>query len=177
MNLYENRRLRMKRIFGYLTVLIMLLLSAGVYAQDSTSTGTSGTGSGTTGSESQDMQQEQQQSGTTQSQSMQNDDQLFDSNADNWSQSLSDELRLNASQRDSVRSILLDYQKQRASLTQDMSDTQLSQFNSRFNSRIMGILEDDQVNSYNSYNQGWWNEINSSISNTGRNTQDKNQQY
>lgn len=165
----------MKKFLALLTIILTIVLSAGMFAQDTTSTGNTGTGTTGTGMNETDQQQ---QTGTSESQSMQNDDQQYGTNADDWSQSLTDELKLNASQRDSVRSILLDYQRQRATLNQDMTDTELSQFNSSFNDRISNILEEDQVNSYKSYNQSWWNDINSTISNTGRNNNsDKNQQY
>jgi hypothetical protein len=178
----------MKKYMSMVVVLIMAF-AINIYSQDTTGTGSGGTGSdgmGTTrpdttngvGSQggNNDGMQNNQQSNTGAS-NMQNEDETFNSNADKWSQSLSDELSLNTTQRDSVRSILLDYQRQRSALSsQSMDDTQLTQFNSTFNDRINGLLNGDQVNSYNSFNKGWWNEINSSITNTGTNGSSDDQQ-
>jgi hypothetical protein len=167
----------MKKYFASV-VSLMLLFAISIYAQDTTgNSGTGTNGASTPSRETGTNSQQQQGTGNT---SMQNEDDRYTSNADEWSGTLSDELKLNISQRDSVRSILLDYQKQRAATGgQNMDDSQLSQFNSSYNDKIMKILEDNQVESYNTYNKSWWNDINSSMSNTDKtnSTKDKNKQY
>ncbi|MFO7444916.1 MAG: hypothetical protein R6W90_01055 [Ignavibacteriaceae bacterium] len=169
--------MRRSVIISLFTFLILFSTAFFVNAQDTTGTEGNTGMENTTGTESTTGVQDPfgtdttgvtGQTGTTGM--PQNDDTIYETHADQWSQSLADELSLDASQRDSVKTILLDYQRQRAALSdQVMDENMLTEFNSNFNSRIQGLLDENQATSYNNYRQSWWNDINTTISNTSKN--------
>jgi len=91
---------------------------------------------------------------------IQEEDAQFNSNAEQWSARLSEKLNLNSSQSDSVKAIMIDYQRQRAALGDDLSNDQVNEFNSTFNKRIEAVLKEDQLKDFITYSANWWNDIN-----------------